>query len=443
VSEQTGIVVEAEGGVLTVFRLPPREGLTVTVKGETLPAIVEAFDPLTGAALLRIEADGLTTAPAFEDHGISEGGERVLVAWQDAERSGLYVEGMTAVRDGMLPEDGFALLAERQARHAGQGAVVLTLDGFLMGLSGSAWYWPGNGFAAGGPPPQWTTTAGVQIGSAIALLDGDARPNAETTPRTVAYYGQGWTRFVDTPVTREAIVALVQEELTGVGPAVEIEWLGGPPRYHAAGGTVLEMLFHEPQELTDAESNLLGAGQYIAFWWRRGAGQPDVVLCGRDEDHVGAAFQTHGLGSLEPLMEAQPSTSRFTVQPAQPVLISVSSRLLVQEYEDDPDQADRQFRHATYQIEGQVVDVAANENQTTVRLQGASDGDAVCTYDNHDTPEVGVGERIGVRGVVVGLADSGDVLLDRCQLAQTEAGRLLEDEPRAVLRPRSGPAELG
>ena len=33
------------------------------------------------------------------------------------------------------------------------------------------------------------------------------------------------------------------------------------------------------------------------------AGAPDLVLCGTDTTHLGAAFATHGLGSFETLMQ--------------------------------------------------------------------------------------------------------------------------------------------
>ena len=65
----------------------------------------------------------------------------------------------------------------------------------------------------------------------------------------------------------------------------------------------------------------------------------------------------------------------------------------------------------------------------------------MCSYQTRMTPTPRLGDRVAVRGVITGrvLTDQGfDVLVTRCELAETPAGRLLEDEPRAGLGPPSG-----
>ena len=74
-------------------------------------------------------------------------------------------------------------------------------------------------------------------------------------------------------------------------------------------------------------------------------------------------------------------------------------------------------------------------------LEGGTGGGVVCSYQTGVTPTLALGDRVAVRGVITGraLTDEGfDVVMARCELAGTPAGRLLEDEPQVVLGPSSG-----
>ena len=84
-----------------------------------------------------------------------------------------------------------------------------------------------------------------------------------------------------------------------------------PTIYSEGYSAIWEMwVYTTRQELRGADGELLGSARYIALWWDREGGAPDLVLCGTDDgNHLGAAFATHGLSSFEELMEGAPSSS--------------------------------------------------------------------------------------------------------------------------------------
>ena len=83
---------------------------------------------------------------------------------------------------------------------------------------------------------------------------------------------------------------------------------------------MLELLYAKPQELRGADGEPLGSASYLVLWWAREDSAPDLVLCGTDRLHLGAAFTAHGLGSFKTLMEGTPSSSPHSMVDAAPLL---------------------------------------------------------------------------------------------------------------------------
>ena len=113
-------------------------------------------------------------------------------------------------------------------------------------------------------------------------------------------------------MTRELLAEYVQEALRNLGESVPLEHLSRRPGSTRPPelGTILELLYATPQELRSADGELLGSARYIALWWDKEGGAPDLILCGTDDgNHLGAAFATNGLRSFEALMEGAPSSS--------------------------------------------------------------------------------------------------------------------------------------
>ncbi len=151
----------------------------------------------------------------------------------------------------------------------------------------------------------------VLLDSAIRLLER-VPSDADITPAAVAYHGPERIPPVDGPVTRELLAEPVQKALKDLGEPVPLESLSKRPGSTRPPelGTILELLYATPQELRGADGELLGNARYIALWWDREGGAPDLVLCGTDDgNHLGAAFATNGLRSFEALMEGAPSSS--------------------------------------------------------------------------------------------------------------------------------------
>ena len=159
----------------------------------------------------------------------------------------------------------------------------------------------------------------VLLDSAIHLLE-HSPSHLGITPAALSYYGLDLTRPVDGPVTRELLAVPVQEALKDLGEPVPLESLSKRPGSTRPPelGTILELLYATPQELRSADGELLGSSRYIALWWDREGGAPDLVLCGTDGGtHVGAAFATHGLDSFEALMDGVPSSSPHSMVAAE------------------------------------------------------------------------------------------------------------------------------
>ena len=167
-----------------------------------------------------------------------------------------------------------------------------------------------------------TDLPALLLDSALRLLEG-VLSHADITPAAVAYYGPASTGHVDGPVTRELLAEPVQEALRDLGEPVPLENLNRRPNSLEPPelGTILELLYATPQELRGADGELLGNARYIALWWDREGGVPDLVLCGTDDgNHLGAAFATNDLRSFEALLEGVPSSSPHSMVAAAPLL---------------------------------------------------------------------------------------------------------------------------
>ena len=128
------------------------------------------------------------------------------------------------------------------------------------------------------------------------------------------------TKAPDGPVTRELLAKPVQKALNDLGEPVPLESLSKRPGSTRPPelGTILELLYATPQELRGADGELLGSARYIALWWDREGGAPNLVLCGTDDgNHLGAAFATDDLSSFETLMEGAPSSSPHSMVAAE------------------------------------------------------------------------------------------------------------------------------
>ena len=304
--KQQGLVVSANA-VLTVLDM--REeiaslSVSVPTKGK-IPAFIQRFDPLTGAALLSVDTVGLIAAP--REHVSILPGEPVLLLKREEDGS-LSVRETFASPSLNAPQDLFALLTFSTPNQQ-WGTVVVSADGAPVGLAGEKWGWFGL-IRPSGPPPGPDQTS-VLLGSALQLLEA-APPNANITPAAVAYHGQGWSRYVDGPTARQLVADPVKETINSFDQSVTLDNLDGRPGYlfDNMAGTMLELIYAEPQELRDADGTLLGSGRYIVLWWAREDGARDLVLCGKDSNRLGAAFATHDLDSFAALMEEVPSGPR-------------------------------------------------------------------------------------------------------------------------------------
>ena len=311
--DQQGLVV-ADGTVLTVLDLMEEiASLSVTVSGRgVFTAELERFDPRTGAALLTIQAEDLTVAPGHR--GRVAHGEPVLFLVRDEDGGELVVKETYASPSLNAPDHLFAL---RRDSPLPTGHCGVAADGTPIGLASHARRFYGQSVVWGGLSLRYLPA--VLLDSAIHLLE---RPPSHLgiTPAAVAYYGPDLTRPVDGPVTRELLAEYVQEALRNLEESVPLEHLSRRPGSTRPPelGTILELLYATPQELRSADGELLGSARYIALWWDRGGGAPDLILCGTDGgSHVGAAFATHGLDSFEALMEEVPSSSPHSMVAAE------------------------------------------------------------------------------------------------------------------------------
>ena len=315
---QQGLVV-SDGAVLTV--LDPMEeiaSLSVTVSGRgVFTAELERFDVRTGAALLSVGAEGLALAPG--GRRTVAPGEPVLLLSRDGDGGELVVKETYASPSLNAPDHLVALHGD-YTPSLQWGTVVVAGDGIPVGLASHTRTFYGPSIVLGGPSIEYLPA--VLLDSAIRLLER-VPSDADITPAAVAYYGPDVTRNMDGPVTRELLADPVQQALTDLGESVPLENLSRlpsslrPPEL----GTILELLYATPQELRGPNGELLGSARYIALWWDREGGSPDLVLCGtEDGNHLGAAFATHGLDSFEALMEGVPSSSPHSMVAAAPLL---------------------------------------------------------------------------------------------------------------------------
>ena len=324
---QQGLVV-SDGAVLTV--LDPMEkiaSLSVRVSGRgVFTAALERFDVRTGAALLSVGAEGLAMAPG-ERRTVAPG-EPVLLLSRDEDGGELVVEETYASPSLNAPDHLFALRGDYTPSFR-RGTIVVAADGTPIGLAGHTRTFYGQSIVLGGPSIEYLPA--VLLDSAIRLLER-LPSDADITPAAVAYYEPDVTRHVDGPVTRELLADPVQKALTDLGESVPLENLSRRPSSLRPPelGTILELLYATPQELRRPNGELLGSARYIALWWDREGGSPDLVLCGtEDGNHLGAAFATHGLDSFEALMEGVPSSS--------PRSMVAAARLHAPEYGYDRD----------------------------------------------------------------------------------------------------------
>ena len=316
--EQQGLVI-ADGAVITVLDLVEEvASLSVTVSGRgVFAAELERFDPRTGAALLTIGARDLVVAPSRS--GTVAHGEPVLLLSRDEDGGKLVVKETYASPSLNAPDHLFALHRNYTPSFR-WGTIVVAADGTPIGLARYAGRFYGQSVVLGGLSLRYLPT--VLLDSAIHLLE---RPHSDLdiTPAAVAYYRPDGNKAPDGPVTRELLAVPVQEALKDLGEPVPLESLSRRPGSTRPPdlGTILELLYATPQELRGPDGELLGSARYIALWWDREGGAPDLVLCGTDDgSHVGAAFVTHGLSSFEAIMEGAPSSSPHSMVAAERLL---------------------------------------------------------------------------------------------------------------------------
>ncbi len=316
VRDQQGLIV-AERYVLTVLDLTEEiASLSVGISGRsTFAAVLERFDPRTGAALLTVDIADLPVAPGVR--ATVSNAEPVLLLSRGPDGDGLAVKETYASPSRNAPDHIFALRAD-YTTHTERGTLVVASDGTPIGLAGHGRSWYGRQIVHG--RIGGTDLPAVLLASALQLLEF-APQNAGATPAAVTYSGPGLSRHVDGPVTRGLVAEPLRSKLGNLAEAVPLENLGRHPRYllRRNSGTMLEVLYAEPQDLRGADGDRLGSARYIVLWWDREDGAPDLVLCGEDREHLGAAFATQGLDSLKALVEGAPSSSPHSMVSARPL----------------------------------------------------------------------------------------------------------------------------
>lgn len=313
-----GLVVGTNGLVLTVLNYSwPMERLEVLVPDMgSYDASIERVDPRTGATLLKVEASGLPFAPLEGGASIALG-EPVVLLHRDAETGELVVRegyGAPATNEGSR-DTLFALLPIGYAGF--NGAVVVNRDGELLGMAGVSSWW-GTGFAPRGlfPGPEWPAVKTASLG---LLLKEDLREDAPFIPAAVSYHGhsrsQNWAELIGSPATRVLLYESAREAMQSLGGPTEVENLGQQD-YAILGykpGTVLEFVYAQPQQLRSSEGELVGEARYVSFWWDRGEGKPDVVLCGAEPGYICGAFLAGNLAELKTAVESAHESGRSGV----------------------------------------------------------------------------------------------------------------------------------
>jgi uncharacterized repeat protein (TIGR01451 family) len=313
-----GLLEGADGLVLTVLNYTaPMERIEVEVPGiGTCDAAIERVDPSTGATLLRIAACGVPVSSVEGDAEVGLG-EPVWLLDRDADTGKMVVrEGYAAPATNEGARDTmFGLLPGGFTGY--YGTLVVRRDGVLLGMVGTgSWY--GTGFLPRGPSPGPARPV-VKTTRLRQLVVGPSHGELAYVPAAVAYHTQttseirGW--LGDSPALRESLAGPVEKVLQSLGGVTQVESLGQTDNavLRDRMGSVLELVFAQPQELRTATGELVGKARYVAFWWDRENGEPDVVLCGAEPGYICGAFLVGDLSDLKAAVEAAPESGRSGV----------------------------------------------------------------------------------------------------------------------------------
>jgi len=314
-----GLIVSADGLVLTVLDYSkPMERIEVRVPGMgNYDATVERVDPRTGATLLKIDGVGFPFA-SLKAGATVELGEPVVVLYLDTAIGELVARegyGAPAINEGSK-DTLFALLSIGSMGHT--GSVVVNRDGELLGMVGQ-WTWWGTGISSPSGPYPGPDGPVVKTVSLLSLLGDEVGEDTISIPAAVAYHShtreenRGW--HIDSPAVRELLAGPVERALQSLGGLADVEKLGQRDRavLRYKVGTVLELVFAVPQELRLQSGELLGEARYVAFWWGRENGEPNVVLCGAEPGYICGAFLAGDIGELAEAVQAAPRSSRSMV----------------------------------------------------------------------------------------------------------------------------------
>jgi hypothetical protein len=323
VSHATGLLVSADGLVLTVldYTRPVDRIEVVPPDGGTQEASIEKVDARTGATLLKLALsdgggiEGLDL-PYAEigpgDPSVSSGEPVLLLRQHPVRGEAVLLEGFASPNTDEITQDTrFALLPI--GNRGGNGALVVNREGRLLGMVGPHQWW-GTAILWGGPSPgpPWAL---VRATSLLSLLEADLAERASSLPAAISYHGQNWAKGIDSPVNRDLLSGPAQIAMNSLGGPAPVENLGQEPRsiLGYGPGTVLELVYPHPQELRASGGEFLGQARYVAFWWDREDGKPDMVLCGAQPGRVGAAFLAEDLTELKTAVASAPVLGRSTV----------------------------------------------------------------------------------------------------------------------------------
>ena len=319
IRHQQGLVV-ADKAVLTVLDLMEEAAsLSVDVSGlGAFAAELERFDPRTGAALVTVEVEGLTVAPG--ERTTVTHGEPVLILNRDRDSGDLVVGETFASPSLNAPDHIFALRAD-YTRRAQRGATVVTGDGTPVGLAGYGRRWYGQG-----GPIVFGQIGGTDLPAVLLELRAPAagarapgcgyHPLRSRLPRDGSRSASGRTG------DSRAIGRACSGNASGPRRTGSTGKPWAAPGDTCSGfksGTMLELLYATPQELRWVDRELLGSARYIVLWWAREGGVPDLVLCGTDSEHLGAAFAARDLRLFEAFMDRAPSSSPHSMVAAAPL----------------------------------------------------------------------------------------------------------------------------
>lgn len=301
---QTGLVVDPSGKILTVLELPQaNQTVTVDIPGRgKFQARVVRTDPRTDVALLSVDANGLTPAPLSPTS--LKPGEPVQVLSRDT-RGALKVTDLQATSTRNAPDFFFTVFAPSGRSFVWlpvslpNGSVVVGPEGDVLGLANDVWPWPGPfDYSLGRPPP---SEAAVLLRSAAPLLNGPVSDSAITPVGLLFVNRWSFSGLVHDPTGRQELAQPLHTFLQSVGSSDQIAHLGEHLGYVVppAASDHLELLFQNPQTMRMSDGRVVGRARLVVFWWNRGGGKPDLILCGADTTHLGAAFAWDGANTLE------------------------------------------------------------------------------------------------------------------------------------------------